>query len=46
MDVYAKGGPAFYSLAEASQDAYLSLMIEKSLETKENVITKSQPWAF
>jgi hypothetical protein len=46
MDVYAKGGPDFYSLAEASQDAYLSLMIEKSLETKENVITKSQSWAF
>lgn len=45
MDVYVKGGPDFYSLAEASQDQYLSLMMDKAIITGEKVITEKQMWA-
>ncbi len=45
MAEYVKGGPSFYSLAEASQDTYLALMIEKALETGDKVVAKRQPWA-
>ncbi|MCZ8516028.1 Gfo/Idh/MocA family oxidoreductase [Paenibacillus filicis] len=44
MDDYAKGGPSFYSLAEASQDHYLSLMIQKAVLSKETITTTKQPW--
>jgi predicted dehydrogenase len=44
MDRYAKGGPGFYSLAEASQDTYLSLMIDKAIACGEKVATETQPW--
>ena len=46
MDDYVKGSPGFYSLAEASQDAYLALMMDKAMETRVEVQTETQPWAF
>ena len=45
MDQYAKGGPGFYSLAEASQDHYLALMIDQAAKTGETIKTETQPWA-
>ncbi|REE92741.1 oxidoreductase family protein [Paenibacillus taihuensis] len=44
MDEYAAGGPSFYSLAEASQDHYISLMMNESLRTGAPVQTETQPW--
>lgn len=46
MKNYVQGGSGFYSLAEASQDHYLAMMISESVRTKETVITVRQPWAF
>lgn len=45
MDIYAKGGPEFYSLAEASQDHYLALMIDRAVKNNEKIKTVTQPWA-
>jgi predicted dehydrogenase len=45
MDEYVRGGQSFYSLAEASQDAYLALMMEKAMSSGEKVVTETQPWA-
>jgi hypothetical protein len=45
MGEYVAGGPSFYSLAEASQDQYLSLMMEKAIRSGEVVKTVRQPWA-
>lgn len=45
MDAYIDGGPDLYSLAEASQDHYLSLMIEQALTSHQLVVTTRQPWA-
>ncbi|HLZ62170.1 MAG TPA: Gfo/Idh/MocA family oxidoreductase [Ktedonosporobacter sp.] len=45
MDAYVDGGPDIYSLAEASQDHYLSLMIEQALSSSETVVAIVQPWA-
>ena len=45
MDAYVHGGPEFYSLAEASQDHYLALSVERALQSKETVTTVTQPWA-
>jgi len=44
MGSYVNGGPSFYSLAQASQDHYLSLMFIKSLNENKTVTTQSQPW--
>jgi hypothetical protein len=41
-----KGGPDFYSLAEASQDQYIALMINKAIITGEKVVTENQPWVY
>jgi hypothetical protein len=46
MYQYTKTGEAFYSLAEGSQDHYLSLMIDEAVRTGEKVQTKRQPWAM
>ncbi|MBU3112749.1 Gfo/Idh/MocA family protein [Clostridium lacusfryxellense] len=46
MACYVNGGPSFYSLAEASQDHYLSLMFIKSLKDNKSVSTQSQPWGI
>ncbi|MFE5317833.1 Gfo/Idh/MocA family protein [Paenibacillus sp. NPDC056579] len=45
MAEYASGGPSFYSLAEASQDHYLGLLIEQAIRTGEPVKSQRQPWA-
>lgn len=42
---YVAGGPDFYSLEEAAQDHYLSLLIQQSLETRVPVQSRTQPWA-
>jgi predicted dehydrogenase len=44
MDSYVKGGPSFYSLGEASQDQYLSLMINKAVESKSILHTTQHDW--
>lgn len=46
MDEYVKNGKSFYDLAEASQDHYLTLMIDKAIKSKKKVVTEKQPWAF
>ncbi|BBI35853.1 Gfo/Idh/MocA family protein [Cohnella abietis] len=45
MNSYVNGGPSFYSLAEASQDHYLAMMIEHATETGTIVKTNQQIWA-
>lgn len=44
MGDYVDGGPGFYSLAEASQDHYLAMMIQKALETGDRIVTETQEW--
>jgi predicted dehydrogenase len=46
MAEYVAGGPDFYSLEDASQDHYLSLMLHQALVTHETVQTSTQPWAL
>jgi predicted dehydrogenase len=45
MAEYVAGGPDFYSVAEAAQDHYVSLMIHRALAAQETVRTTVQPWA-
>lgn len=45
MAAYAAGGPTFYSLAEACQDQYLSLLMEEAIQTGQTLISKRQIWA-
>src|SRR5680860_243014 len=45
MRDYIQGGAAFYSLAEASQDHYLQLMVRRAVTTGETVRTTPQIWA-
>jgi predicted dehydrogenase len=45
MAEYSKGGPDFYSLAEACQDHYLSILMNQSAETGLPVTSELQPWA-
>jgi len=45
MAAYAEGGPSFYGLSEACQDHYLSLMLNKAVQSGERVVTERQPWA-
>lgn len=45
MQTYVEGGPDFYSLAEAAQDHYLNIMIERALAADSAVKTTLQPWA-
>jgi hypothetical protein len=45
MDEYLRTGKSFYSLPEASQDAYLSLMGERAMETGQPVKAERMCWA-
>ena len=45
MYEYTITGQDFYSLAEGSQDHYLSLMIDEAVKTGEKIKTEQQPWA-
>ncbi|MRN51536.1 Gfo/Idh/MocA family protein [Paenibacillus monticola] len=45
MGQHVQGGPSFYSLAEGSQDQYLALLLEQSVNTGEVIISESQPWS-
>ena len=46
MSQYASTGKDFYSLAEGSQDHYLSLMIDEAVKTGQKIKTQTQPWAM
>ena len=45
MADYAAGGPSLYSLAEASQDRYLDLVIQQVAQTGEPMRAEAQIWA-
>ena len=45
MAEYVDGGPHFCSLAQASQDHYLGLMMEQAIATQQPVETQSQVWS-
>lgn len=45
MGEYVEGGPNFYSLAQASQDHYLSLLMEQAIKSGEPVQSETQVWA-
>jgi predicted dehydrogenase len=45
MAAYAAGGPDIYPLAEACQDHYLSMLMERSADTGQPVQAEVQPWA-
>ena len=44
MSEYVNGGPSFYSLAEASQDHYLNLLMDQAATTGLEVTSSSQAW--
>ncbi|MFB9276940.1 Gfo/Idh/MocA family protein [Cohnella cellulosilytica] len=46
MSDYINGGPELYNLAEASQDQYLGLLIQRAILTGETVIASRQGWAM
>ena len=45
MSETIEGGPDFYSLAEASQDHYLSLLMNQAVESGQAVQSQSQVWS-
>jgi predicted dehydrogenase len=45
MAAYAAGGPSFCSLADAAQDHYLGLTIDRAVQSGEAVVAGLQPWA-
>lgn len=45
MGEYVEGGPDFYSLAEASQDHYLSILMDQAVKSGQAVTTQSQVWS-
>ena len=45
MARYVAAGESFYGLAEASQDQYLSLVVDRAVASGDAVATIAQPWA-
>lgn len=45
MGQYVHGAAAFYGLAEASQDMYLTLLMKEAIETGQPVVSQRQSWA-
>lgn len=45
MGEYVEGGPDFYSLAQASQDHYLSILMGEAIKSGQNVKSTSQVWS-
>ncbi len=45
MSAHIAGGPDLYSVADAAQDVFLTLMIRRAIETGGTVITEPQAWA-
>jgi predicted dehydrogenase len=45
MAEYARGGEDFYSLAEASHDHYLGIMMDRAVESGQTIEVEPQPWA-
>lgn len=45
MAHYVEGGPDLYNLAEASQDHYLSMLIDQAVQTQQPVHSTFQPWS-
>jgi hypothetical protein len=45
MGEYAATGKGFYSLAEASQDQYLALMLREAASSGKEVVTEQRAWA-
>ncbi len=45
MEETVRSGKDFYSLAEASQDQYLNLLVEQAARTGETIRTQRQIWA-
>ena len=45
MGEYVEGGPDFYSLAEASQDHYLSILMGQAIKSGQSVESSSQVWS-
>jgi hypothetical protein len=45
MSQHVQGAPGFYSLAEAAEDQYLALLMEKAVESGEAIESTPQPWA-
>lgn len=44
MGEYVNGGPSFYSLEEASQDHYLSLLMESAIQSGKQLRSETQIW--
>jgi hypothetical protein len=45
MAAYAEDGKSFCTMADACQDQYLSLMMEKSAAEGKPLVTETQIWA-
>lgn len=45
MAAYAAGGPPFYGLAEAAQDHYVGILIQKAAKAGTPIPATRQPWA-
>ncbi len=44
MADYCEGGPSFSDLRQASQDQYLSLLLQQAASTGRPVVSEHQPW--